>query len=91
MEADGFKVENLEKSQRIFTDDKKVIFIKRDLWGADLICSNGKELIVIQNKTDKGDVSKGIRELKTAPWPDFVKKWVVIWPFKGREPEIVEV
>jgi len=90
LEADGFKVETLEKTMRIFTNDKKVIFIKRDLWGADLIASNGSELIVIQNKTSRGDASKGIRELKSAPWPDNVKKWVVIWSFKSREPEIIE-
>lgn len=91
LEKDGFKVENLEISQRIFTKDKKVIFIKKDLWGADLLASNGVQLIVIQNKANKGDISKGIKELKSAPWPAFVKRWVVFWEYRAREPEIIEV
>lgn len=91
LEKEGFQVETLEKTMRIFADDKRVIFIKKDLWGADLIASNGSELIIVQNKTNRTDVSKGIRELKAAPWPGFVKKWVVIWPPKAKEPRIVEV
>lgn len=91
LEKDGYLVENLEKSQRIFTKDKKVIFIKKDIWGCDLIAKNKNELIFIQVKADKGDISKGIKEINKTPWPDFAKKWVVFWPYKAKEPEIIEV
>ena len=92
LEADGYLVENLEHSQRIFLKDKdQVIFIKKDIWGADLIAKNKKEIIFIQCKTNKGDISSGIKELNTTIWPACVKLWVVRWPLRAREPEIVEV
>ena len=90
LEKDGYLVENLEKNQRIFTKGQ-VIFIKRDLWGGDLVAKNDKEIIWIQCKTNKVDISKGIKELSQTIWPPFVKRWVVIWPYKAREPEVVEV
>ena len=89
LEKDGYLVENLEKSQRIFTKSR-VIFIKNDLWGSDLIAKNGKEMIFVQNKTNKGDISKGIKELNKTIWPPFIKKWVVIWKPRAREPEVIE-
>ena len=62
-EKEGYVVEVAEKNQRIWTK-KGVIFIKKDLWGADLIAKNKFEMIFIQCKTNKVDINKGIMELK---------------------------
>ena len=91
LEKDGWTVENLEKTQRIFTKDKGVLFIKSDLWGADLIAVNGIDIIFVQCKTHKSDISKGIKELSRVPWPASVKRWVVRWDAGAREPTITVV
>lgn len=95
LQGHGFVVENLEKTQRIYQEDKttgekKVIFVKRDLWGADLIAKDDEDLIFIQVKTNRGDISTGIKELMATPWPGSknILLWVVYWERGSREPEI---
>lgn len=88
-EKDGYLVENLEKNQRLYIKGK-VIFIKKDLWGSDLIAKNDKEIIFIQCKTNRVHINKGIMELNKTVWPDTVKKYVVIWTPRAKEPEIIE-
>ena len=89
LEADGYLVENLEHSQRIFTKGR-VIFIRKDIWGADLIAKNEKELIFVQVKSNKTHISSGIKELCSTVCPRFVKRWVVVWTPRAREPEVIE-
>lgn len=99
LESQGFLVEVLERSQRIVVRDKRtqeprVIFIKRDVWGADLVARNAERLVFIQVKSNAGDIAKGMKELSQGPWPASVERWVAHWP-KGRRmvegPEVVEV
>jgi len=90
LEADGYLVETLEKLQRIFVKGQ-VFFAKKDIWGGDLVAKNNKEIIWIQCKTNKVDINKGLKELNATIWPSFVKRWVVIWPLRAREPEVVEI
>jgi len=87
-EKEGYLVENLEKSQRIFTK-KGVIFIKKDIWGSDLIAKNNKEIIFIQVKSNRTDINKGIKEIEGTVWPEFIKRVIVIWEPRAREPEII--
>ena len=99
LEEKGYLVENAEKSQRIVTKDRttgelKVLFIKKDIWGADLIARNAESLVFVQVKANKGDISKGMKELSRGPWPPSVGRWVAYWPPRRRMaegPEIVEV
>jgi hypothetical protein len=90
LRLDGYDVEILEKNQRIYKGGK-VYFIKKDLWGADLIAKNEEELIFIQCKTNRAHISAGIKELHKTKWPEFVKLWVVLWEPYDKEPEIIEV
>ena len=88
----GYEVKNIETSYRIFDKETdKIIFVKKDLWGGDLCACNGKEMIWIQNKTNKVDINKGLKELEKTPLPPFVKKVVVLWEPKAHEPNIYEV
>jgi hypothetical protein len=50
-EKDGWRVDICEKNQRIFTP-KGIVFVKKDLWGADLIAAKGEEMMFIQCKTN---------------------------------------
>ena len=68
------------------------MFMKKDLWGGDLVARNRDELIWVQVKSNKGDIGRGIKQLSEDDnWPDNVKRWVVCWEPRVREPEIVEV
>ena len=94
----GYEVDIVEKTQRIVTKDDKgkrfVLFQKKDLWGADLVARNRDELIWVQVKSNKGDIGRGIKQLsEDENWPesDVVKRWVMCWEPRVREPEIVEV
>lgn len=64
-----------------------------DVFGCDLMAMNGKHLVGIQVKSNKGDISKGVKELKVWPWPKCkcIKLWVVHWPTRAKEPVIREV
>lgn len=95
--AQGYSVESIEKNQTVFTKAKdgtaKYFFLKKDLWGGDLICAHKEknELLWLQVKTNKTDVSKGKKELETNPLPKFVKKAVIWWLPRKKEPEILWV
>lgn len=97
LEKEGYLVENLEKSQRLFIKgknppyDDKVIFIKKDIFGGDLIAMKKDELIFVQCKSNSVDINKGVNEFKKFPFPDFVKKWVVYWQPRSKEPNITEI
>lgn len=95
LEQNEYLVENLEKSYRVYDKKKdRVIFIKRDIWGADLIARNKDFILFVQVKSNKGDIAKGVAELSKGPWPANVMRIVVHWP-QGRRlevgPDIVEV
>ena len=96
LERLGYAVEYMERRQRIVTRDKKtgkerVIFVARDIWGADLAAMNGREIIFVQVKANEGDISRGMKELARHPYPPSVELWVVHWPYRAREPRIEEV
>lgn len=87
---EGYVVEYFEKNQRIVTGDR-TIFIKRDMWGADVVAMNTESIVFVQVKLNKNNVADAIKEFTKYPYPPFVKRWVVVWTPKQREPEIVEV
>ena len=96
LEKDGWTVANMETQFRIVTKDKKtgadkVIFVKRDTFGADLMAMNGSQMLFVQVKTNKGDMAAGLKELAKHPYPSFVELWVVRWEPRAREPEVAEV
>lgn len=98
-EGEGYSVENLERTERIYVYDKKekkekIIFVKRDLWGGDLIAAKkeSEEVLWIQVKTNKGDIADGLKKLEKNPLPDSkVQKVVVLWEPRQREPEIIRL
>ena len=91
----GYETEIVEKVQRIVTKDDKgnhrVLFAKADLWGADLVARNKEDFIWIQVKSNRCDTATGIKQLSIDNlWPSFVKRWVMLWEPRMREPEIIE-
>ena len=91
--AQGYHVEKLEKLLRIVTKDKRVVFIKRDLFGCDVLAINEEEVIFIQVKSNRGHIAAGLKELAAYPCPnnETVKQVVVFWEPRAREPEVIPV
>lgn len=92
-ENQGFKVEYLEKLQRIFNPKtKQTFFVKRDLFSSDLLMRNN-EVIIFANVTDKHNVSSHIKRFQEEILPEceHIKQWVIYWNLRAKEPTIVEV
>jgi len=73
----------------------KIIYQKRDVFGSDGIAMNGKEIIFWNSKsTDVGQISwlecTGRKEFEKYPFPDCVKRQLIIWEPK-KKPKIIEV
>jgi len=91
-EKQGYFCDYLEKLQRIYDKKRdKVIFIKKDIAGADGFAMNGEEIIFWNAKFNKDNIAKGIREFIRYPYPKFVQRWIIVWERGKREPEIVEI
>ena len=95
-EDHGYCVEVLERRKGVFIKDKKtgqgkIIFTATDIFGSDLLAMKETEIIFIQVKTHQGDVLKGLNEFLKYPFPSFVKRQVVRWELRAREPEIKEL
>ena len=92
LEKDGYVCEYLEKNQRLFIKDR-VIFIKRDLFGADGLAMNDEQIIFWQCKLNKKNVALAIKEFNKFPFPSCpcLSRWIVIWKPRIRQPEIIEV
>ena len=96
LESEGYLVEKIERRIPIpiidkITGQKKVVFVARDLFGADLVAMNKKEIIFIQCKTHASDVLDGMNKLLEYPYPPLVKRWVARWIPGAKEPTITEV
>ena len=134
-EKQDYAVESIEKSYRIYDrDNDKIIFVKKDLWGGDLVaCKKVKgsqtivcrdfmkeledkkysfefrkgartmfscllkyidgyldEMLWIQVKSNPSHINAGLKELAKSPLPSFVRKIVMCWPSREREPEVYE-
>lgn len=86
----GYFAEYMEQNQRLYIKGR-VIFVKRDIAGADGFAMNEKEIIFWQAKLNKENIAKAIKDFNKYPYPDCVQRWVVVWTPRAREPQIVEV
>lgn len=93
--AHGYVTEYCERAQGIFTP-RGIIYKKSDLFGADGIAMNGKEIVfwnsksTIQAKKGVTDMTKkGRDEFAKFPYPPGVRKVLVIWEPR-KQPVFVE-
>jgi len=87
---DGYVVEYLEKLQHVYVRGK-VIYTKRDLLAADGLAVNDNEFILWNAISNKGDIGRHIKRFKEYPCPVFIKRYIVLWTLRCREPELIEV
>ena len=91
-EKEGYAVYPMEINRSIFIPKTKtVIYQKHDIAGADLLALREDDIIFIQCKTNKGDISSGIKEFHKYPYPDHIRRIVVRWEPRAKEPEIYDV
>lgn len=98
LEAKGYAVAFMERIMWIPPKEPggRLIPIKRDQFGADLLAVSKTELIFVQVKLKGPTNTSGLRASAIAEFakhiiPAFAQQWVVIWEPKAREPEIHEV
>lgn len=81
-------------SEFIFRAGK--FFVKKDIFGSDVIAMNGKEILFVNSKfvgnkksgyTSKSD---GIKEFKKYRFPPGAKALLVMWTKGAREPVIID-
>lgn len=95
LEGKGYEVAFLERMMWIFTKDKttgekKMIPIKRDQFGSDLLAVNSEQIIFVQVKLNKKNVADARAEFAKHVFPSCAQKWIVVWEVRAREPEIIE-
>jgi hypothetical protein len=86
----GYACDFVERYRRIFKDGT-IIHLKQDLFGADGIAMNGREIIFWNSKFGTASDTEGIKEMLRFPYPSFVKRWIVHWQLRAREPKIIDV
>jgi len=88
---EGYAVYIMENKRSIYLPKTgTVLYQTYDIAGSDLMAMNGEEIIFIQVKSNASDINKGMKELNAHPYPDFVKKIVVLWELRSREPNIYD-
>ena len=87
----GWATEYVERMQVIHAKAGKLVYIKKDLWGADGCSMNGKEIIFWNSKFGRLHINDGIEEFKKYPYPPQVQRWLVVWEKGVKEPEIINV
>ena len=92
-EKEGYDVYPLEMARSIFTP-KGMVYVKKDILASDFVAVNGEEMVFIQSKTNKNDVAAGVKEFHKYKFPtdcSHIKKVVVRWEVRAKEPTVREV
>ncbi len=83
----GYTTQLTEFLTTRFIGGGKTIYVKKDVFGADGISMNGKEIIFWNSKATTEDVKDGVSKMKSSakkefekyPFPKYVKRQGVIW------------
>lgn len=92
LEAKGYAVAFMERMMWIPAKKPgdRMIPIKRDQFGSDLMAMNLEEIIFVQVKFGASTVAAARHEFAKHVFPPLAQRWVVIWTARAREPEIVD-
>lgn len=91
-EAKGYQVVFMERLLWIPPKQPggRMIPVKKDQMGSDLLLVNHEEIIFAQVKLNAANVAAARKEFAKYVFPVFAQRWIVIWTPKAREPEIVD-
>lgn len=93
LEAKGYRVAFLERLMWLPPKHPggRMVPIKRDQFGADLLAVNDGEVIFVQVKLNGKNVAAGRHEFAKHVVPVFTQQWIVVWEPRAREPEVHEM
>ena len=86
-EAEGYEVANAEVKKPIPIKGR-LVWIATDIFASDLIAMNGREILFIQVKTNRSDVSKAVKDFAKHKFPESIRKVVCCWPKRASAPDI---
>jgi hypothetical protein len=91
-EALGYDVTVVEQA-KFFNFGGRMWCKKKDCFGADLLAMDGKEMVFIQCKSGTLQATAVKREFDKWKYPisPVIKKVVVCWKFRARQPIIKEI
>lgn len=96
-EKQGYTVQYTEFTCGRMIGKGKIIYMKVDVFGSDGIAMNGKEIIfwnakstIIGKKGVSTEKSRGKKEFEKYPFPDCVKRQLVIWEPR-KQPIIIKL
>ena len=87
LEVQGYIVE-VSEVNKICYFGGRLVAVHKDLFGSDLLAMNGNEIVFIQCKSNKDNISSAIKEFSKYPFPASVQKWVICWELRARTPII---
>lgn len=90
LERQGFVVGFLERVH-VVKRQGRLIAIKRDQFGADLLAINGWQVVFVQAKLGSKSVAAAKREFNKYEFPPHVKTWIVTWARRARVPRVYVV
>lgn len=69
--------------------------VKRDQFGSDLLAVDATRIVFVQVKGGKGVTAGGSfpdarRKFMEHVFPPHALRWIVAWPFGGREPRVID-
>lgn len=94
LQSQGFQVADLEVVRWLHPPGRDPIPVKRDQFGSDLLAVSGTDIVFCQikgGKTWKQGVSKAKREFARFTFPPTARQWIICWPVRSRQPEIIEI
>ena len=95
LEARGYQVAYLEVVRFIWRPDGPPMPVKRDQFGSDLLAMNADQFVFVQVKSGKsaegGTFPQARREFAKHVFAAGTRRAIIAWPFRARQPRVVEV
>ena len=99
LEGLGYQVADLEVVRWIHKPSGERIPVKRDQFGSDLLAMNIDGFVFVQVKSGRvtGNFPEAARKFAAVIWPELVwpstavKRWVVAWAPRARQPRVIEM
>lgn len=88
-ESLGYYVAYMEYYRTIFKPGKNIM-TKNDILGADLIAVNDTETLLINSVLGKANVARERKKFEQYP-SGGLKRLIVIWKERAKQPEVIEV
>ena len=92
LEKAGWQVGDLEVVRWIQPPGRDRMPVKRDQFGADLLCVNAETIVFVQVKGGKQkNLAKARRAFEGYTFPPCSKQWLIFWKPRAHEPDVIDM